>query len=51
MFGIGTTEILIIGALILLMFGGKKLPELGRSMALGVSNFKKGLNDDSDKQV
>ena len=48
MFGLGTTELLVIGAIVLLLFGGKKLPQLGRSMGSAITNFKKGLNDPSN---
>lgn len=42
---IGTTELLLIGGLALLMFGGKKLPEMMRGLGQGVQNFKKGMNE------
>lgn len=42
---IGTTELLLIAALALLLFGGKKLPELMRSLGKGVSEFKKGVRE------
>lgn len=43
---IGGTEIFIIAAIVLLLFGGKKIPELMRSMGQGVRYFKKGVNED-----
>lgn len=42
---LGTGELLIIGAAILLLFGGKKIPELMRSLGQGVRNFKDGMNE------
>ena len=39
MFGIGTQEILIIALIILLLFGGKKIPELMRGLGKGVKSF------------
>ena len=42
---LGTTEIIIIALVILLLFGGKKIPELMRGLGKGVSQFKKGMND------
>ena len=45
MFGLGTTELMVIAGVIVLLFGGKKLPQLGRSMGSAITNFKKGLSD------
>lgn len=45
---IGSTELLLIAALALLLFGGKKLPELMRGLGKGVSEFKKGVREVSD---
>jgi sec-independent protein translocase protein TatA len=45
MFGLGTTELLVIGGIVVLLFGGKKLPQLGRSMGSAITNFKRGLNE------
>lgn len=42
---IGTTEIIVIGGIALLIFGGKKLPELMRSLGKGVKEFKEGMNE------
>ena len=42
---LGSTEIIIIALVILLLFGGKKIPELMRGLGKGVSQFKKGMND------
>lgn len=41
----GGSELLLIGGCILLLFGGKKIPELMRSMGQGVRSFKEGMND------
>lgn len=52
---IGATEIIMICAVVLLIFGGKKLPEFMKGLGQGVSQFKKGLKEDEtnykDKQV
>lgn len=50
MFGLGTTELVIIAFVIVLLFGGKRLPQLGRSMGSAITNFKKGLNSPEDKK-
>lgn len=42
---IGTTEIIVIGGIALLIFGGKKLPELMRGLGKGVKEFKEGMHD------
>ena len=42
---LGWAEILIIAFVILLLFGGKKIPELMKGMGKGVRSFKDGLNE------
>ena len=42
---LGTGEILIIALIVLLLFGGKKIPELMRGLGKGVRSFKEGIND------
>ena len=49
MFGLGTTEILVIAIIILLLFGGKKIPELMKGLGKGVKSFKQGLNEVEDE--
>lgn len=44
MFGIGTQELLIIVLIILILFGGKKIPELMKGLGKGVRSFKDGMN-------
>ena len=43
--GLGTGEIIIIALIVLLLFGGKKIPELMKGIGKGVKNFKDGLAD------
>ncbi len=45
MFGIGMQEIIIIALIILLLFGGKKIPELMKGLGKGVKSFKEGMNE------
>ncbi|MBO8475902.1 MAG: twin-arginine translocase TatA/TatE family subunit [Bacteroidetes bacterium] len=44
-FNLGTGEIIIIAIVILLLFGGKKIPELMKGLGKGVRSFKDGVND------
>lgn len=46
---IGTTELVLIGGLALLLFGGKKLPEMMKGLGQGVQSFKKGMKDPIDE--
>lgn len=54
---LGTGEILIIALIVLLLFGGKKIPELMKGLGKGVRSFKDGMSDvekeikDIDNQV
>lgn len=43
--GLGMQEVLLIALIVLLLFGGKKIPELMRGMGKGVRSFKEGLNE------
>ena len=45
-FGMG--ELLVIGGIILLLFGAKKLPAVGSSMAQAIKNFQKGMKGDEE---
>ena len=47
--GIGAGEIIIISLVILLLFGGKKIPELMRGIGKGVRSFKEGMNEAKDE--
>lgn len=57
LFSLGMPEILLIALVVLLIFGGKKIPELMRGLGKGVNEFKKGMkdiegqiNEESDKK-
>lgn len=56
--GLGISEILVIALVVLLFFGGKKIPELMKGLGKGVRSFKdgmkeveSGLNDDDKEEV
>ena len=55
LFNLGAGEIVIIALVVLLLFGGRKIPELMKGIGKGVRSFKEGMNDiekgpDSEKK-
>lgn len=48
MFGIGYQELLIIFLIVLLLFGGRKIPEIARGLGKGIREFKKAKNNVKD---
>lgn len=50
MFGLHLQEILIIALIVLLLFGGKKIPELMRGLGRGVKEFKDGIDGKGEKK-
>lgn len=53
MLGLGFGELIVVLLIVVLMFGGKKLPQLGSSLGESIKNFKKGMkgDDDTDKKA
>ena len=47
----GGMEWLLIALVVLLLFGGKKIPELAKGLGSGIKNFKKAIKDDEDEVV
>jgi sec-independent protein translocase protein TatA len=48
-FGLGNTELLLIALVVLLLFGGKKIPELMKGLGKGVKSFKDGMDGFEDE--
>ena len=49
MFGLGMQEVLVIALIILLLFGGAKIPELMKGLGKGVKSFKDGMKEIDDE--
>ncbi len=49
---LGMMELLVVLAIVVLFFGGRKLPQLGSALGESIKNFKKGMKeDDTDKKA
>ena len=48
LFGLGMQEIIVIALIVLLLFGGKKIPELMKGLGKGVKSFKDGMKEVED---
>jgi sec-independent protein translocase protein TatA len=49
MFGLGTTELIIIAVIIILLFGVGKIPQLGKGLGEGIKNFKSSLKSSHEE--
>jgi len=49
MFGIGLPELLIIAGLVILIFGAKKLPQIGAGLGQGIQNFRKAVKGQDEE--
>ena len=51
MFGLGTTELILILVIVMVLFGAKKLPALGEGLAKGIKSFRTNIADDKGKEL
>jgi sec-independent protein translocase protein TatA len=51
MFGLGATELIVILVIVLVLFGGSKLPEIGKGIGEAIKNFKKATSDKPEIDV
>ncbi len=51
MFGIGTTELLILFGIVIVVFGARRLPELGSGLGKAIKNFKAGVSGKDEIDV
>jgi sec-independent protein translocase protein TatA len=51
MFGIGTTELMIVLAIVVIIFGARRLPELGSGLGKSIKNFKAGISGKDEIDV
>lgn len=51
MFGLGLPELLVIFAIIIVLFGAARLPQLGKGLGEGISNFRDGLKGKDAKKT
>lgn len=50
MFGLGTTEIILVVLVLVLLFGAKKIPELMKGLGSGIKEFKKASNAEDEEK-
>ena len=48
---VGTTELLIVALVIILLFGSRKLPEIAKGLAESITAFRKGLKSDKNNET
>jgi sec-independent protein translocase protein TatA len=51
MFGLGMQELMIIMVIVVVLFGGSKLPQIGSGIGKAISNFKQGINEPDKTEI
>ncbi len=49
--GFGTQELLIILAIVIILFGAKKIPDLAKGLGKGIKDFKKAVKEDEEEEI
>ncbi len=49
--GLGTTELILILVIVLVLFGARKLPEIGAGLAKGIKSFRQNMSDEEKKDT
>ena len=51
MFGLGAMELVLILAFVILIFGARRLPQIGRGLGEGIRNFKRGVKEEETDRL
>jgi len=51
MFGLGTTELILILIIVIVLFGAKRLPQVGAGLAKGIKSFRSNIADDGKQSM
>jgi len=51
MFGLGMQELMVIMVIVLVLFGGSRLPQIGSGIGKAISNFKQGMNEANKTEI
>jgi len=51
MFGLGMQELMVIMVIVVVLFGGSRLPQIGSGIGKAISNFKQGVNEANKTEI